>query len=100
MLTKHLDDNHTEWDVLLPLLMLGYRAQIHSSLGYSPYYLMLGREPKFPAEASMSTPVATSSRSVADYVDKLCMGLQQAHRFAISAPDRRHTRNKKAKKVR
>ena len=61
MLSKYLDDNHTEWDVHLPLLMLGYRAQIHSSLGYSPYYLMFGREPKLPAEASLSTPVATSS---------------------------------------
>ena len=96
MLSKYLDDNHTEWDVHLPLLMLGYRAQIHSSLGYSPYYLMFGREPKLPAEAGLSTPVATSSRSVADYVDKLCTGLQQARRLAISASDRRHARNKRA----
>ena len=96
MLAKYLNDSHTEWDVHLPLLMLGYRAQIHSSLGYSPYYLMFARESKLPAEVNIDAPAATSSRSVAEFVDGLCANLQQAHRFAISASDRRHARNKKA----
>ena len=95
MLAKYMNDSHTEWDVHLPLLMLGYRAQIHSSLGYSPYYLMFARESKLPAEVSIDAPAATSSRSVAEFVDGLCANLQQAHRFAISASDRRHARNKK-----
>lgn len=96
MLSKYLDSNHAEWDVHLPLLMLGYRAQIHSSLGYSPYYLMFAREPRLPAEVDVAAPVSTSNRSVAEYVDGLCASLRQAHRFAISVSDRRHARNKRA----
>ena len=96
MLSKYLDSNHSDWDIHLPLLMLGYRAQIHSSLGYSPYYLMFAREPRLPAELELASPVPTSSRSVAEYVDGLCASLRQAHHFAISASDRRHARNKRA----
>ena len=50
MLAKYLTDNHSEWDRHLPLLMLGYRAQIHRSLGYSPFFLMFGREPNLPID--------------------------------------------------
>ena len=37
ILAKYLDENHAEWDKHLPLLMLGYRSQIHKSLGFSPF---------------------------------------------------------------
>ena len=33
MLAKYLDENHDEWDVHLPLLMLGYRANVQVPAG-------------------------------------------------------------------
>ena len=96
MLARYLDDNHSEWDVHLPLLMLGYRSQIHTSLGYSPYFLMFAREPRLPAEASVEVPAVTKPTSVTEYVDSLCTSLCVARKFGITASNRRHERNKRA----
>ena len=95
MLAKYLTDNHSEWDRHLPLLMLGYRAQIHRSLGYSPFFLMFGREPNLPIDAEIDSPTTARARSAAEYVDELCSGLRSAYREALSVSDRRHTQNKR-----
>ena len=95
MLSKYLEDNHDEWDVHLPLLMLGYRSHEHSALGYSPYFLMFGREPRLPVEAELEVPVATRSQTVADYVDKLRENLRVAHKHALVTSDASHEKNKR-----
>ena len=96
MLARYLNDNHSEWDIHLPLLMLGYRSQIHTSLGYSPYFLMFAREPRLPAEASVEMPATSKPKSVNDYIDSLCTSLRVARKFGITASNRRHERNKRA----
>lgn len=95
MLARYLDENHSEWDLHIPLLMLAYRSQIHSSLGYSPYFLMFAREPRLPAEAELDTPCVRKNKTVAEYVDTLCTGLRQAREFSLRASNQRHARNKR-----
>lgn len=94
MLSKYLNENHDEWDLHIPLLMMGYRSQVHSSLGYSPYFLMFAREPRLPADVSFAAPQARRNRTVAQYVDRLCESLKVAHKFALQTSDTRHRRNK------
>ena len=36
-----------EWDDVLPYVMMGYRMSKQKSTGYSPYFLLYGREPLF-----------------------------------------------------
>ena len=95
MLSKYLSDNHSEWDRHLPLLMLGYRAQVHRSVGYSPFYLMFGREPRLPVDSEMDVPHVVRSKSAAEYVDDLCAGLRDAYREALKLSDASHQRNKR-----
>jgi transposase InsO family protein len=38
------------WDLYLPAVLFSYRQSICESTGYSPYYLMFGREPTTPAD--------------------------------------------------
>ena len=95
MLAKYLTENHAEWDKHLPLLMLGYRAQIHKSLGFSPFFMMFGRTPRLPVDAEIDAPSAVRSRSAAAYIDELCEGLRTVYREAIRISDARHQLNKR-----
>ena len=37
------------WDDILPYVAMGYRISKQASTGYSPYFLLYGREPLFPS---------------------------------------------------
>ena len=37
------------WDSILPYVAMGYRVSKQKSTGYSPYFLLYGREPLFPS---------------------------------------------------
>ena len=86
MLAKYLDENHDEWDVHLPLLMLGYRAKVHSSLGHSPYYLMFGRDPRMPVSVQVQAlSTAPKSASISEYLTKLTERIKLSHKIALEA---------------
>ena len=95
MLSKFLDENHSEWDRHLPLLVLAYRSQIHRSLGYSPFMMMFGREPRLPVDAEIDAPRSTKSRTVSEYIDGLCAGMRDVYREAIRISDATNLRNNK-----
>ena len=95
MLSKYLDESHTEWDRHLPLLVLAYRAQVHRSIGYSPFFMMFGREPRLPVDAEIDAPSSAKSRTVSAYVDELCAGMRDVYREAIRISDSANLRNKK-----
>ena len=40
-----LDGGGKDWDEILPYVAMGYRMSKRKSLGYSPYFLMSGRDP-------------------------------------------------------
>ena len=42
-----LDGGGEDWDELLPYVAMGYRMSKQKSVGYSPYFLMFGRDPIF-----------------------------------------------------
>ena len=43
----------TEWSFYLPAVLFALRTSVHDSTGYSPYYLVYGREPMRPVDALM-----------------------------------------------
>lgn len=95
MLSKHLEENqHSSWDEHLPLLLLGYRTQIHRSLGYSPFFLMFGRQPRLPVDAEIDAPGRSKSVTITEYVDKLREGLRDAYKEAIKISNSSHEKNK------
>ena len=98
MLAKFLDDgSHNRWDEHIPLLMLAYRAQASKSTGFSPYKLVLGREPRLPAEAELEVPTSkATANSTAEYFDRLRESLRLFHEKALRRSDARHSINKRA----
>ena len=95
MLAKYLDENaHSEWDQHLPMLMLGYRSQIHKSLRFSPYEVLFGRRARLPTDVALDPQISSESRPIAEYLDRLKESLKAIHHDALSASQKSHARNK------
>ena len=50
VLAKTVAEHQRNWDVRLPYAVSAYRATRHDATGYSPNFLVLGREVRHPAE--------------------------------------------------
>jgi hypothetical protein len=53
MLSKFVCDDHSDWDVQLPFTVAAYNAARHSVTGYSPFFVLFGREPRLAMEAGL-----------------------------------------------
>src|SRR2546425_5085552 len=56
MLGKVVAENQRNWDEFLPSVMGAYRASRHESTGYSPNFMMLGRENLAPLDVVLDLP--------------------------------------------
>ena len=58
MLGKVVSTNQRNWDEYLPSVMGAYRASCHESIGYSPNFLVLGREVNAPLDVVYGVPAS------------------------------------------
>ncbi len=78
-LAKRLHGLGTEWDTILLQVQFSHNSAVHSSTGYSPFYLMHGREPILPYTVLFGTQnVYSSTNTPHAYIDDLEDRLQKA----------------------
>jgi len=72
MLGKVVKESQEDWDVQLPHVLAAYRASVHSSTGFTPNRLFLGRENRAPLDLVMNPPADASynGQTVDDFVEK------------------------------
>ena len=70
--------SQSNWDDRLPLLSLAYRSTIHEVTGYSPNYLMLGREVYLPLDVMIQSIPESQRVTAPQYVTELKERLQVA----------------------
>jgi transposase InsO family protein len=58
MLAKLVSENQKDWDDKLAAVAFAYRNSVQESTGFSPYYLMYGREARIPADIVYGPPDA------------------------------------------
>jgi hypothetical protein len=70
MLGKVVSDSQRDWDERLPLVLAAYRTTPHSTTGFSPTRLFLGRDMRMPLDLVMglTTEVDPNILTVDDYV--------------------------------
>lgn len=61
-------DKKSRWTEYLPELIYIYSSTPHSSTGFSPYFLMFGREPKLPFDQLCCTPETVASSNIDKYL--------------------------------
>jgi len=73
MLGKVVSESQRDWDEQLPLVLAAYRGTVHSSTGFSPNRLFLGREVRMPIDLVMgiSPEPQIDTHNFADYVTGL-----------------------------
>ena len=62
---------HKEWDKNLPLLTFAYRTTVHEVTGYTPNFVMTGREVLLPLDIMLGTVTDEERKTVPDYVERL-----------------------------
>ena len=70
MIKAYVSSNRRDWDEYLPYVTAAYRSTIHPATGFSPNYLMFGREVNAPCHIVFGTPQRTSVDG-ADYPSEL-----------------------------
>ena len=90
-------DKKTDWPSYVAPLVYAYNSTKHGSTGYSPYYLMFGRQPRLPADVALGLDKPEKEpKPYAAYADNLRTQLAHAYDLASKAVHKRAEYNKKS----
>ncbi|PIK42846.1 Transposon Ty3-I Gag-Pol polyprotein [Apostichopus japonicus] len=85
------------WSEHLPEVLYAYNAAEHPSTGFSPFYIMFGREPKLPVDFLLN---ATSDNSDDSPTDEWLLNHAETMRMAYQKAGERMTSEAAKRKVR
>ena len=81
MIKAYIKGEQQDWDSHLDCLAAAYRASKHETTGFTPNFLMLGREVRLPGDVAIPQQ-NTPASGPAEYVDKMRERLHTAHQIA------------------
>ena len=93
MIRSSLCSHAGDWDLHIPILTAVYRSTVHSATGFTPNFLMLGRETTTPVDIVF--PQVGSGQDLPEYVESLqtrfaeCYGLARSHLKAAAEQQRK-----------
>ena len=95
MLRAYINDNHSNWDLLLPYVTMAYRATDHESTGTSPNMLMFGRNTRTPLDLIYQMPPNVKCVPANAWVWELQEKLESVHAFVRETTGSAIARQKK-----
>ena len=78
MLATSLKDHPFDWEDRLRKVCMAYNSSVHASTGYTPFYLMFGREARLPIDIAYGTKLPLQL-SVGDYATQMRTSLEDAY---------------------
>lgn len=77
---------HWDWDLMIPYAVMAYRATKHSATGFTPNFMMFGREISEPVDLVAGLPPDSDhASSVPEYVQQMRERLELAHNITREA---------------
>ena len=80
MLATAVRDRPFEWEQHLRRLCLAYNTSVHPTTGFSPFYLMFGRQVRMPVDIMLGTATSPAHR-IPEYVSNLRTSLETAYEY-------------------
>lgn len=89
ILSHYTEEHPEDWDNLLPFALYAYRTARHDTCKASPFFLMFGRHPVGPTEASLGAwkPTATQTSDAGVQLQTLLHNALQTAAQARSSPN-------------
>jgi len=78
MLAKVVKSHQLDWPDHVPYIVNAYNSTVHASTGYSPYFLLYGREQRAPLDVVLGSP-RVDRKPVSEYARILLDRLHGAH---------------------
>jgi transposase InsO family protein len=78
MMAKLVADNQKDWTKVLPMCVFAYNVTRSEATGFSPYFLIFGRQAICPLDVMLETPQSDTTSSLTDFVEQLQSRLQRA----------------------
>ena len=80
IIAKWVSANQRAWDQHLPAVALAYRSSIHEVTGFTPFFLMFGREARMSADLVYGPPTCREDVALSpnEFVDSQMQKLRQA----------------------
>ena len=92
-------DEKRRWPKHLPELTFAYNATQHASTGYSPFFVMFGRDPRLPTESLMGLALEnTKTVSVDDWLGTQSRQLNYVLEQFVAIPIEQYMRERHAGK--
>ncbi len=77
-ISYYCNKKQKNWDTLIPFAIFAYNSTRNATTGYSPYYLLYGREPVLPIDLLLK-PFDVDSISAFEYVNEMKMNFSLAY---------------------
>jgi len=60
-LSHYINSANNNWDTLIPFYLMAYRATPNSVTGYSPFFLLHGREMEIPNNDNLKARISSET---------------------------------------
>ena len=76
-LSHYANKYQTNWDEYIPAIQFAYRSTpADNSVGFSPFFLLYGREARLPLDVTLKTKTEYSEKTVRDHIHHLVSQLE------------------------
>ena len=89
MLATTTQNHPFDWEDQLPKVCMAYNTSVHSSTGYTPFYLMFGRQTRLPIDITYDAAVDQASSN--EYATATQTALQEVYSLVHQKLDMAHS---------
>ena len=89
MLATTTHNHPFDWEDQLPKVCMAYNTSVHASTGYTPFYLMFGRQARLPIDITYGSAVDNSTST--EYATATKAALMEAYALVLQKLDAVHT---------